>query len=434
MNQLARTPTCKKGTRTRRLNELRKLITGNCTFVATWSNELITDDVLRVFPRKEETAAAVRAFLVHKKVSMASEGRPYRRVVARDCMVGMESHADWKPASHTVVSLLNRECKEPPSLHFYEGAIYQFTYNCPGRFKSTQLGVLLTVPTLEETDSFLDIPIFVAPAGTKTLPSSGRTEHGLLALGFRKSKVGTAPDRSRNLWKQGMKAKRKQYALRHHVASTVHSAIGHTVSKLATELSAENSMWERAMVVVLISRVKKASDLIFVGDQTANVEALIDGLNVRNQYDEYMDHIVAVLTGELSPFQPLLLGLHPFRYKDIPIPMDRSGLVYMLVSQKDGRSIYIGNTKNMVKRLNQHNAGFGSLESAPKEKRPWGLYAYVTGFSGSKKLMEAVEGYWQRSVQFVKPTTPREGVRIVQRLLVRDYSQEELIVVLAEED
>ncbi len=88
----------------------------------------------------------------------------------------------------------------------------------------------------------------------------------------------------------------------------------------------------------------------------------------------------------------------------------------------------------MVKRLNQHNAGFGSLESAPKEKRPWGLYAYVTGFSGSKKLMEAVEGYWQRSVQFVKPTTPREGVRIVQRLLVRDYSQEELIVVLAEED
>ena len=73
--------------------------------------------------------------------------------------------------------------------------------------------------------------------------------------------------------------------------------------------------------------------------------------------------------------------------------MDRSGLVHMLVSQKDGRSIYIGNTKNMVKRLNQHNAGFGSLESAQKEKRTWGLYAYVTGFSGSKKLMEAVEGY-----------------------------------------
>jgi hypothetical protein len=293
--------------------------------------------------------------------------------------------------------------------------------------------VLLTVSDAATLSAFRDIDVYVAPAGTKTLPECQLTEAGLLTCGFRKSKVGMVPERAHNFWKQGIKAKRRQYGLRHHIASTIHSAVGHTVPKLATELGAVNSVWERAMVVVLILRVRKASDLIFVGDAETNVEALMGGLNVRNQYDEYMDHIVSVLTGEVPASQALLLGHHPFRYKDIPIPMDRSGVVYILVSQKDGRSMYIGNSRNMVQRLGQHNAGIGSLESAPREKRPWGLYAYITGFAGNRGLMEAVEGHWQRSVKFLKPVNAREAVLIIQRILTRDYLESHFIVVVADD-
>lgn len=434
MNQLARSLNCSQRARASRLSKLRRLVQANCTFVESWQDPVITDDVLRVFPRKEETAAAVRSFLVHKRAAMVAARKPYRRVIATDSMVGMESHADWKPASPPVVNLLSKECKEPPSLEFYEGAIYQFTCNCPGRFKSTQLGVLLSVPSVEQLERFADLDIYVAPAGVKTLPSSSMNPVRLLALGFRLSKVGPAPDRSKNFWRQGVKAKRKQYAIRHHVAATIHSAIGHTVSALATELSASNSMWERAMVVVLISRVKKASQLVFVGDQEANVDALIGGLSVRNQYDEYMDHVVSVLSGRIPSHSPLLMGLHPFRYKDIPLPQDTSGVVYLLVSQRDACAMYIGMTRNMLRRLGQHNSGFGSLETAPREKRPWGLYAYVTGFAGSKDLMRRLEGHWQRAVQNVGPPTPREAVSILQRILARDYIDSSLLVAVAQEE
>ena len=96
--------------------------------------------------------------------------------------------------------------------------------------------------------------------------------------------------------------------MKHHIASTIHSAMGHTLTKLATQLGKENSLWERGMVVVLISRVHAAEDLIFVGNKKDNIDALIQGLCNQNQYDEYMDHVVSVLTDEAEETPPLLFG------------------------------------------------------------------------------------------------------------------------------
>jgi predicted GIY-YIG superfamily endonuclease len=405
----------------------------HCTFVNDWTDPVITDDVLRVFPRKEETAAAVTTFLTHKKEQARIAGRPYICVKAVDSMIGMQSHGDWLPANRSVVSLLTKQCREPQHLDLYEGAIYQFTFNCPGRFKSTQLGVLLQVPSQDILVKHGEFEIFVAPAGTRTFRIPEMTEHCLVSMGFTKTQVGTAPDRSHNLWRHGMKAKRRQYALKHHIASTIHSAIGHTVLKLATELGAENNLWERAMVVVLISRVKKASDLIFVGDKKANIDALIEGLQARNQYDDYMENIVRVLSGESGHMEPLSLNLHPFRYKDIALPQDRSGLVYMLVSLRDTSSMYLGQTTNMLLRLKCHNSGFGAHGSATKEKRPWGLYAYICGFAGDKSLREEVEAKWQNTVDFLKPKGPRLALQIGQRILKRYYSESKFKVVVADE-
>ena len=416
MNELARNLNCDDESRDSKLERLRYLVSENCKFVESWDDPVITDEVLRVFPRKEQTATAIQGFLRHRRQLAQEDGSAYHQICATDSMIGLESHADWKPASSSIVSLLNRDCREQQQLDFYKGAIYQFTYNCPGRFKSTQLCVLLTVPPIETLQAYKDIEVWAAPPGTKTL-SFVLNEESLVVNGFEKVKVGACPERSMDFWDHGVKGKRRQYALKLHIASTIHSAIGHTVTKLATQLSEEHSIWERAMVVVLISRVRRACDLIFVGDKTANINALIDGLKHRNQYDEYMDHIVAVLADESGETPPLLLSRHPFRYKDIPLPLDTSGVVYMLVSSVDGGSMYIGCTQNMQRRLNQHNSGFGARESAPIEKRPWGLYAYVTGFGGDRNLMQLVERQWQLAVQGIGPSSPREAIGILRRFI-----------------
>ena len=114
--------------------------------------------------------------------------------------------------------------------------------------------------------------------------------------------------------------------------------------------------------------MRKTTDLIFVGNKKDNIASLIKGLCNRNQYNKYMDHVVSVLTDEAGETQPLIRGPHPFRYKDIQMPLDRSGVVYMLVSSFDGGSMYIGCTQNLPRHLNQHNSGIGSKESAPIEK------------------------------------------------------------------
>ena len=95
------------------------------------------------------------------------------------------------------------------------------------------------------------------------------------------------------------------------------------------------------------------------------------------------------------------------------MPLDRSGVVYMLVSSVDGGSMYIGCTQNMPRHLNQHNSGISSKESVPIERRPWGLYAYVTGFGRDRTLMARVERHWQSAVQSMGPLNPREAVHIL---------------------
>jgi hypothetical protein len=230
-----------------------------------------------------------------------------------------------------------------------------------------------------------------------------------------------------------MKIRRTQYALKHHIASTVHSSIGHTVTQVATQLTAENCIWERAMVVVLISRVRRAKDLIFVGDKEANIEALIQGLQRQNQYDEFMEHVVEIITGTRTTMEPLFLGLHPFRFKDIPLPQDRSGVVYLLVSIKDTASIYIGQTNDLSNRINSHNSGTGAIESAPEEKRPWGIYAYIAGFGGDRSLMRQVEARWQNIVHTVKPNCPKDAVALGQRMIQQYYYDREFVMVVADD-
>ena len=252
-----------------------------------------------------------------------------------------------------------------------------------------------------------------------------------LTPGWRTVKVGPSPENTLNLWKHGVKAKRKQYGLRPHIASTIHSAIGHTVLKIATELGPQQDLWEKAMVVVLISRVSEAKDLIFVGNKEENIRAIIRGLSNRTQYDDYMNRIVEILTSKSSGKKstPFSLTVHPFRQQDIPIPNDRSGIVHCLVSIHEPSSIYVGFTQDMNQRLRQHNSGIGSKASSDPSKRPWGLLAYVTGFQYNRSTMRQFELRWQNIIAHVKPKTARSAAALAQTIIDKYYQEHELQLI-----
>ena len=113
INSLARNLGFTKTCRTRRLNVLRSLISDNCTFVASWDDPKISDEVLRVFPRKQEAAEAVVKFLQKKRLSALAKGAAYHKVRSLDMMVSMESHADWRNADSRVINMLDHQCREP---------------------------------------------------------------------------------------------------------------------------------------------------------------------------------------------------------------------------------------------------------------------------------------------------------------------------------
>lgn len=80
--------------------------------------------------------------------------------------------------------------------------------------------------------------------------------------------------------------------------------------------------------------------------------------------------------------------------KDIAVPTDVTGYVYIIVSTVDLGVFYIGSAASVVERLRRHNQGLGGMQSSNPRYRPWGLLAYVTGFGGNKQKYVAFEEKW----------------------------------------
>ena len=436
MNEIARLYTNDMELRDEKLRVFEDLVRNHCTFVDSWSDKLITEEVLSIFPKRWQTTEATERFLDSKKQESLNNNLPFFTRQSEDSMVGLQSHSDWQSANKVASDFLNSKTKEPATLQIYEGAIYEFTFNKPGCFNATQLGVILDMPPLDDLLRFKDIEIWVAPPGTKMLGTSALQKDDMIAAGWRRTKVGTKPEHPFTLWTYELKVRRKQYGMKLHVSSTIHSAIGHSLNKIATEFAKGSKIWEKAMVVVLISRVSNAKDLIFVGDKEQNIRALVDGLRVRDQYDEYMNHVVDVLTNATSshPSQPLVLSNHPFRPKDIQLPQDKSGIVYMLVSAQDARACYVGYTQNMEKRLKSHNSGLGSKESCDPAKRPWALFAYVVGFVHDRDKMRRFEKKWQETIKYQRPSDPFIAASFAQEMISRDFRDEGLLLVVSSEN
>ena len=149
---------------------------------------------------------------------------------------------------------------------------------------------------------------------------------------------------------------------------------------------------------------------IFVGNQDETINALARLIRQKNQYTDYMESILDLVTVNRSSDEDErrnVQSIHqptnfPFRICDLPLPNCNTGFVYFLVSIKNPSFTYIGQTKCISRRLRQHNSGYGSNSTTPLSLRPYACLAYITGFDAEqKRIRERVEEAWKKKRDFL---------------------------------
>jgi GIY-YIG catalytic domain len=300
--------------------------------------------------------------------------------------------------------------KQPQSLFFFPLALFEITFNChQGTFSQSQLAALLEMPTTQSLQANQPIVVALAPAGVKNVPLDVDSGQELIGThNWKQASVGLAPERPE--WLLGrILARRKQYGLRHRIASTIHAVMGQDLNALVTKVSATDSrytLWSRQQVVVLLSRTFRAQELMFHGNPQETASVLFAVLGKRTQYDDFMELFlksVAFVPGlEMDiasqpsmAFNQVQDNLHPYRACHVEIPFNNGGFAYMLVSIKNPQVTYIGQCKNLYRRFEQHNSGKGGKTTNQTLLRPWGLLSYVAGFQGQLHLQLRFENQWQ---------------------------------------
>jgi predicted GIY-YIG superfamily endonuclease len=126
-------------------------------------------------------------------------------------------------------------------------------------------------------------------------------------------------------------------------------------------------------------------------------------IQTQSQYDRYVDHILQVLSisGQLPANQHFHRLVdernHILRPNDIALPEAMVGCCYLLISTRNLRVTYIGQTiRPLAIRVHEHNMGNGSQETKDLSLRPWGLLAFVTGFDNNRDALLLFEQLWQQ--------------------------------------
>ena len=386
------------------LEEFQHLIANAFTHVSDWNNEIITPDVFRIFSKKLPAKESVQEYI--KQVMNQLPDSDYIERESCDFQNRVSSLSEWVIARENTRLKLDKVLKEPRYLLFFVGALYEFTFNEENVFSQSQLGLLIKLPDPEDVREFRKIEIMVAPPGLKTFIFNNITdEEYYTSRGWKKQTIGVA--REYDIPTSGsLKGRRKQYGIKHHVTSTVHSCQGDTLHKVATEVSHINrhyKLWDKGQVVVLLSRTRLAKDLIFVGSKTETVTCLVNLIQTKSQWSDYMERVISIV--KVNPTNDELPSIHqrifsyevsPFEFTHLPLPQCSTGYVYFLVSMRNRRLTYIGQTYNLKSRLAQHNSGSGTYFTNEIQNRPWAILAYIAGFDRNKTSMLSMEDSWKR--------------------------------------
>jgi len=412
-----------------------ELMSKHITFVDDFDNSIITPDVQRMHSKRKPAFVASNEYIAACQKQFESNNTPFLICNSEDYQHRIGSRADFVPAtSKVLIDAMNKTLKEPPKLLFWKGAMFEATFNGDGYYQS-QLLIMLRLPTAEEIRKKSPLALFVAPAhGINGLDVSNGipSEQDLLSHQWKPVKIPIAP--KREVSSTGVLGFRRQYAMKTVGASTINKQIGNTLMRCAIEFNPSSCPWEKAQVVVMLSRTRRAGDTIIVGPKQAAIEHMFELLCISNQWTEYVETILRKLTVNSDATDDDTDSsstidyptIFPYRTCDIPLPRDNSGYVYLLISIRDFNRAYVGETTNIIRRLQKHNSGYASRGTTDPIYRPYFVAGYICGLGDFTKVQRrTLEQQWQQYNRWVMLNGGRTDIqtRINQgQRVVDDYN------------
>jgi predicted GIY-YIG superfamily endonuclease len=182
---------------------------------------------------------------------------------------------------------------------------------------------------------------------------------------------------------------------------TINKAQGYTIHNVAVEISPDSSPWGSGQVIVTLSRTRRASDTIIVGQDIDWVKnKLWNVLCTPTQCFRFEECILALITLNQDDLVPQLLEsdfhrVNPFRVRDILIPTKSVGYVYIIIPKSNTNFTYIGQTKNISQRLDIHNRSHGAVDTAVIERRPYALAGLISSVGLDNSVGMALEQKWR---------------------------------------
>ena len=112
------------------LEEFKSLLRNVPTYVPNWSSPEITPDTYRLYGRKIPANDATRNLIENIRSNITSDQLREKASVDKERI--RFSHGEWIIASAETSRKLDKKVKEPSTLLFFKGAIYEFTHNVDG--------------------------------------------------------------------------------------------------------------------------------------------------------------------------------------------------------------------------------------------------------------------------------------------------------------
>ena len=108
------------------------------------------------------------------------------------------SHIEWDYASLDTSKKLDRKVKEPSTILFFKGVIYEFTYNKDDEFSQGQMTLLYDISDQQTVAQSRKVKVIAAPMGLHDIRfDKSNSNNDYLEMGFYEVKVGIAPIRTK---------------------------------------------------------------------------------------------------------------------------------------------------------------------------------------------------------------------------------------------
>ena len=204
--------------------EFKHLITTKFKFVDSFSDPLITQEVLRLYHRKKSVSNAMAEFVRDVKRMLDAQSIDCKPHKSKDMKKTSESIVGLQETDdEAVVELLNNKVREPRELLFYRGALFHATCNS-STYAQSQTMLMIDMPTEEQLRNGLPIKLYAAPPRDGILDEvlnlqNVPTREELLNKKWREVSVGVCKERF--VTRDHTTACRLQYSLVHVGTSTV---------------------------------------------------------------------------------------------------------------------------------------------------------------------------------------------------------------------